>query len=579
MRFFFRGIFFFFLSYFPSGVLAGDLNLKIISNYELPEELKNLTHEKSFSDSIDLHKALTKFIFRANEIGFLEANFDSLKKDSLNFYAYFTLGRKMELRLLDLSDVEPYYLDKAGIRNKTLDRKKINVLGIGRIQEKLLNILENSGYPFAEVFLSNIVSTRDSFSASVLINKNYLIIIDSIIIKGNAEVSRNYLSQYTGIKQGDIYNESKIKLLEKNLKELSFINVTASPGVEFVGEKAHVYLFLDKKEASQFDGVAGFLPDSKTGKVKITGDLKLRLLNSLHKAETIELNWRRTQVNTQEIQAGLILPAMFGSPFGLDGGIRLYRKDTSFADFFLNVGVQYLLSAGKQIKIFTTRKNSWLISPSAYKNSTTLPEFADINLTSYGLEFKNEKLDYRFNPRRGFRYLISGSAGKRFIKINKELNPDVYKDLEIKTTQFSSNLYFDLFIPLFKRNTLLTGIKSSFISGKQIFQNELLRMGGFRTLRGFDEESLWTNGYLIFTNEFRILTDENSNLFVFFDQGYYQYKKNKKTLEDHPFGFGTGINFETRAGIFSLSYALGKQLNNPLLLRSAKIHFGLVNYF
>jgi hypothetical protein len=50
-------------------------------------------------------------------------------------------------------------------------------------------------------------------------------------------------------------------------------------------------------------------------------------------------------------------------------------------------------------------------------------------------------------------------------------------------------------------------------------------------------------------------------------------------VRDTPFGFGAGISFETKAGIFSINYALGKQFNNPIELRSGKIHFGIVNYF
>ena len=48
---------------------------------------------------------------------------------------------------------------------------------------------------------------------------------------------------------------------------------------------------------------------------------------------------------------------------------------------------------------------------------------------------------------------------------------------------------------------------------------------------------------------------------------------------DNPFSGGIGINFETKPGIFSISYALGAQENNPILFKTAKIHFGFVNYF
>jgi hypothetical protein len=56
------------------------------------------------------------------------------------------------------------------------------------------------------------------------------------------------------------------------------------------------------------------------------------------------------------------------------------------------------------------------------------------------------------------------------------------------------------------------------------------------------------------------------------------HQANKRII-DRPLSFGAGISFETKAGIFNLTYALGKQLNNPIILRAAKIHFGIVSLF
>lgn len=50
-------------------------------------------------------------------------------------------------------------------------------------------------------------------------------------------------------------------------------------------------------------------------------------------------------------------------------------------------------------------------------------------------------------------------------------------------------------------------------------------------------------------------------------------------MSDQPFGFGAGFSFGTNLGIFSISYALGKQFNNPIELKNGKVHFGYVTYF
>jgi len=83
---------------------------------------------------------------------------------------------------------------------------------------------------------------------------------------------------------------------------------------------------------------------------------------------------------------------------------------------------------------------------------------------------------------------------------------------------------------------------------------------------------------LISSLEYRFLLDKNSNAFIFYDQGIYEDNSLSYKI-DSPFGVGAGISFGSRIGIFSISYALGKQMNNPLEFRNGKIHFGYVTYF
>jgi hypothetical protein len=44
-------------------------------------------------------------------------------------------------------------------------------------------------------------------------------------------------------------------------------------------------------------------------------------------------------------------------------------------------------------------------------------------------------------------------------------------------------------------------------------------------------------------------------------------------------GFGAGITFETKAGLFSITYALGRAFDNPVALRGGKVHFGFLSLF
>jgi hemolysin activation/secretion protein len=136
----------------------------------------------------------------------------------------------------------------------------------------------------------------------------------------------------------------------------------------------------------------------------------------------------------------------------------------------------------------------------------------------------------------------------------------------------------ECYIPIYNRNILKLSNKSDFYYAPEVFQNELFRFGGLQTLRGFNEEEIFASSKSVFSIEYRFLLDKNSNVFAFYDQGIYE--NNSLTYrKDKPFGFGAGLSFGTNLGIFSISLAIGKQLENPILLRNSKVHFGYIAYF
>jgi hemolysin activation/secretion protein len=117
------------------------------------------------------------------------------------------------------------------------------------------------------------------------------------------------------------------------------------------------------------------------------------------------------------------------------------------------------------------------------------------------------------------------------------------------------------------------------MSDENLFENELFRLGGIRNMRGMDENSVTASSFFLGSLEFRYLFEEQSNLFLFFDGGYYQKNIPAALTEDTPIGFGVGMNLQTRAGIFTISYAMGRQFDNPLNIGNAKVHIGYIQRF
>ena len=109
--------------------------------------------------------------------------------------------------------------------------------------------------------------------------------------------------------------------------------------------------------------------------------------------------------------------------------------------------------------------------------------------------------------------------------------------------------------------------------------NTMYRLGGFKTLKGFDELSLIASSFALGYLEFRFFAAANSFFSLFANGGWTEQKTGDNYYQDYPVGFGTGLNLQTQAGIFSINLALGALKENPALLRNAKIHVGYISNF
>lgn len=555
-------------------------NLSVIAGDEQNAALKKISFKKELSDSSAAKAELKNILKLLRKDGYIMATYDSIAKDSLNTRAYLNTGKKMLWVNLKKGNLDNTLLQLAGYREKTFAGKPVNYAHVEKLRENIITYFENNGYPFASFRLDSIVFSDSSITASINFVRNTKIKIDSIVIRGKIKLTKVYLYNYLGIKPGDLYDESKVSLLSKKIEELLFLREIRPLSIVFNNDKSKIIIYAEKKKNSRFDGVLGVLPNSNTtGKLMLTGEATLGLVNSFYRGETINLSWRKLQTNTQDLKTGFVYPYLLNTPFGADIKFELFKNDTLYLNTVRNIGLRYHFTGSNYIKAFAENHNSSLISTEAFKNSTTLPAYADAASGIYGLEYKMLNLDYLYNPRKGFDIKVSGSAGNRKIKKNANLDAKLYENIKLNSVQYRYSGSLAFYIPLFSKTAIKLGMDVAAIESKNLFSNELFRIGGFKSLRGFDEESITASFYDIATFEYRFIYEQNSYLFAFLNGAYYESRTVNNFIHDTPYGFGAGVCFETKAGIFSLTYALGKQFGNPVYFKSAKIHFGLLNYF
>jgi outer membrane protein assembly factor BamA len=561
-------------------IRAQTVNLKIITGSQKSVAAK-LNYQKKFNSRFAALKEIDNIILTLQNKGYLLAGCDSTITDSSSVTAYISEDQIYKLTYLKLGNLNPNLASKLGISEKLYFNKPFKYKEVTKTFQKIISYYENNGYPFVAVKLDSIVTEHSQIRAVLNVDKNKLFKIDSITISGTAKVNKTFLYRYLSLKENMPYNEELLKGISKKIKQLPFVFEKQTQIVRLTDKTNKLILFLDKKNASQFDGIIGLLPDATTKKTVITGDIKLKVVNGVFRnGETFDMEWRRLQSQTQDFKGHIIYPYLFGTPVGTDYSLKIYRRDTSFIDINNNIGLQYYFKGLNNFKIFYKQRNTNLISTSGLKYISTLPDYADITTLSYGSGINFEKLDYRFNPHKGFAINITGQTGNRTIKKNANVNDVVYQNLLLHSTQYQFEGDANFFIQLRRNNVLKLGIQGATIFGNStIFKNELFRIGGLRTLRGFDEESIFASTYVIPTIEYRFLFSQNSNLLLFAEGAWYENNSNTVYIKDTPMSVGAGINFETKAGILTLNYAIGNQFSNGFDVRNGKIHFGLTALF
>src|SRR5690606_25880770 len=120
-------------------------------------------------------------------------------------------------------------------------------------------------------------------------------------------------------------------------------------------------------------------------------------------------------------------------------------------------------------------------------------EYIDSRTNMYGVGLDFRMLDYRFNPTRGIFIETSLAAGQKTILKNPEVDDAEYESLQLKTDIYNAKLNIGTYIPLGNRSTFLVRARGAYLLNENMFRNEIYRIGGLKTLRGFNEQSIFAS--------------------------------------------------------------------------------------
>ena len=546
------------------------------------------TNEPSCLDYVN------KLVAKLNMQGYMAASIDEMIIDSASVQIHLYVGRQQTWIKLKTDSIEKQAIEESGFTEKTFNNKPVNLIQVQQIKERILNYYEKNGFPFASVYLDSLQLHEQTMAATLKVKRGPLYHVDSIRVTGKVKITNYFLQRYLGIPNGSIYNREKLEQVDKKILELPYLQSQQPSELLMLGTGSVLNLYLQPKRSSQVNFLIGFLPEnSQSNKLQLTGDVNLNLKNALGKGETILLNWQQLQLQSPRLNIGYQHPYIFKSAFGIDFSFGLFKKDSTYLQLNAQLGIQYLLSSRQSGKLFFQTQSTTLlgsgVDTNQVKATKQLPPNIDVSAVNVGVDYEWNNTNYRLNPRSGTEIQFVGSVGLKTIHKNNDIlgitDPSfnyesLYDSLKLKTYQLRAKLTAAHYFPAGKRSTLKAIVNAGVYNSQSIFLNELFQIGGFKLLRGFDEESIYATRYGVLTAEYRYLVGLNSYLFTFTDAGWVKTKYQNVNTNNTFFSGGIGLLFETKFGLLNMSFAVGKRDDvNFDLRRASKIHFGYINYF
>ncbi len=556
--------------------------------------LQDLKLQTTFDNSVQCKTYINNLPSLLSSKGFPVTSIDSSWEEATFCAIKLFLGKQYYWVKLVPDSIDQRAINESGYAEKNFTNKLINMQQLGAIQFRILNYYEKNGYPFAQIFLDSINLQEEKINALLRVTKGPLYHVDSIRVYGKAKISKNFLNHYLSIPKGSVYNKEKLEQVSKRIAELPYLQEVQPNDLTMLGAGSVLNLYLAPKKSSQFNFLVGLLPAARQGgKLQLTADVNLNLKNSLSSGETILFNWQQLQQKSPRLNLGYQQPYIFNSNFGFDFLFDLFKKDSTFLQVNGQLGLQYLLSANQSGKFFVQSQNSFLLAngvdTNKVKATKKLPENIDVSSVNFGIDYDLIKTDYRLNPRSGNEIKVSATVGIKNIKQNNDIlsikDPSfnyasLYDSIKERSYQLRIRMMAAHYFPVGKQATFKAVVNGGIYHSPNIFRNELFQIGGYKLLRGFDEESIYATQFAVATAEYRIRVSLNSYFFTFVDAGAVKNKYQNVNLKNTFLSTGLGMAFETKFGLLNMSYALGKRNDVKFNIReSSKIHFGYVNYF
>jgi outer membrane protein assembly factor BamA len=575
--FFWRSLLVFVILFFICG-LHQPINGQQILAYEVKAR-ENQWGVKEFPDSLSRENFIKELIASCQLDGYPTAFVSHRKLYGDTLTVEVQSGEVYKWVFLRKGNLDDRLARQGGYEVSAFQGSPFNVKHVEIFFDRILEDAQNNGYPFASVRLDSITYQKEGFGAAINFDYGPLITFDTIKITGNSKTDPLYLNRLLKMLPGTVFSQQNVDQSLGILKNLSFLQLEGEPQLSFQNSEAILYLPINDRKVNTLDGIIGILPNETEGhKMLVTGQFDLALYNIGGRGRNYQVNWQRLSQYSQNLFVAAEEPMLLGSSVDLEVSFELLKEDTTFLnrDFKINFG--FRTSPSSYIGFFSRRQAGALLAVSQWADAMELPDIADYRFNNYGVNWRFNTLDDVIWPRRGWFSGFEFGIGNKTLLHNTGLPQSLYQDISLTSLQYYLTLSIEKYVYIKSRMGGLIRMRAGEMANEKLLGNDLFRLGGLSSIRGFNEKYFFSNRYVYINLEPRYYLDERSYFLLFTDIGHIQDKVRQSTW-DWPVSFGGGLNLDTKEGAFHFIYAIGQSNTQRFGLDFSKIHFGYTGRF
>ena len=515
--------------------------------------VSEIYHTKKHLQKKDALDEIDRILQQVKKRGFFTARIDSISKTNKELIAYLDLGKKInEIIIVTKKD------NTNGIIDSGIDSIKIKTREFSDLTNQLLKQIDRKGNSFSEITYVNPLLKNDTLFLEMKISNSSSRKIDKVITRGYEDFPKKFITKYFLIDKNTVFSKKKLNQVSALSNKLDFIKEKKAPEVLFKKDSTHLYLFLDKIGTSSFDGLVNFSSKENGKGLLLNGNLDLKLNNTFNTGEKFEIIWNKVSDEKTDFKINSYVPYILNSKFSTTLEFYLYRQDSTFINTNFELKTDYSINQKSHASIlYSSEKSNYLLNIS----NNDLASYSNYFI-GLGYELKKSSTSNLYKYKNGLN--LNLTIGKR--KTDRE---------SINQLKFHFSAFAN--VQINNRGYLNIKNESGLLTSKNYLLNELFRIGGANSIRGYNEQSIFTNGYSYSNIEFRYSLDTSSYLYSITDLGIY--KENTTNKIKKLLGIGAGYQFRINNNLVNLGYVISTNSSTNAKLNSSRLVVRWTSFF